>query len=109
MAAEFTIKRNDLLKTLRVRLSDVNGAINLLNTTVAFHMTAAVDGTPKVNAPASIEDAAGGIVTYAWQGTDTDTAGTYIAEFEITYPSGKKLTVPTKVRSFRVIVEPDIA
>jgi hypothetical protein len=41
-----------------------------------------------------VVDALTGKVRYDWQGTETDTPGEYIAEWEIGLPGGIKMTVP---------------
>ena len=96
----FNIKRNDLgpaltiqaaYKTDPVTYPDLSSA-----TSPKFIMVAAgaPDGTtPKVSATATIYDGPNGKLRYSWQGTDTDTAGTYRAEFEVVI-SGRKQTFP---------------
>jgi hypothetical protein len=42
----------------------------------------------------TITDALGGVVQYDWQSGDTDTAGSYYAEFEVTYNDGAVETFP---------------
>lgn len=95
-----TYKRGDSLPVYTALLSTGSGstseAINLTGCTVRFFMTPTVGTTPKVNALATVLDAVNGSVLYTWGTTDLDTAGEYSVEWEITYPSGKKLTVPTQ-------------
>lgn len=50
-------------------------------------------GVIKVDAAGTIVSAAAGTVKYQWTGTDTDTAGNYDMEWQITWPAGKQ-TVP---------------
>lgn len=91
----FTIKRNDTSPILQTVLSDANGvAIDLTGTTVKFYMKKYKATTPKINATAAIVNEDAGIVRYLWQTGDTDTAGSYQAEFQITYDDGAVETFP---------------
>ena len=47
-----------------------------------------------VDAAATIVTAAAGLVRYSWNSGDTDTAGSYQAEFEMTYGDGSIETFP---------------
>jgi hypothetical protein len=49
---------------------------------------------PAVDQPMDIVDAVNGIVSYTWQIGDTDGAGDYNIEFEITWIDGGVETVP---------------
>jgi hypothetical protein len=96
----FTIKQDDTRPVYVVPLvSDFGGAndpIDLTDATaVKFLMRLQGDtGPPKVNAPAVITDAAAGEVTYTWDAADTDVAGTYEVEFQITWSDGGVQTIP---------------
>ena len=92
--ADFTIKENDLLPVIQATITDSDGtAVDLSGGTVKFLMLDQ-DNTLKVDAAGSfVTDGSDGQVQYAWSGTDTDTAGGYRAEFEITI-SGKIVTAP---------------
>ncbi len=93
--AIWTMKRNDRLPALAATLLDGNGAaLNLTGTTVAFHMWRGGASTFKVNASCTVTSAAGGQVSYDWAAGDTDTAGEWQAEFEITYTGPRTLTCP---------------
>lgn len=85
----FYIKQNDTAPSVRAILKDGSGTvINLTSASVRFHMKD-LAGTVKVDAAATIVDpASSGIVQYNWAGSDTDTTGTYYAEFEVTYSDG---------------------
>lgn len=104
-----TIKEGDRLPVLTATLKDADGVAIPLGTatSVKFLMASKTTGTLKVDANATIVDAAAGQISYAWGANDTDTPGTYQCEFEILWNSGKKQTVPT-VGYFDIMVEPDL-
>lgn len=92
-------KRNDRLPiytaTLVQQLDGVTTPIDLTGTTVTFIMRAEDDLAPKVEAEATVVDAEAGAVSYAWAVGDLATAGTYLCEWQVTYPDGRTLTVPS--------------
>lgn len=91
----FTIKRNDTSPILQTTLTDAGGSpIDLTATSVKFYMKRYKSNTLKINATATIFDEDAGIVRYLWQSGDTDTAGSYQAEFQITYDDGAVETFP---------------
>jgi uncharacterized protein YfaS (alpha-2-macroglobulin family) len=61
---------------------------------------ALLDAAMTVVAPAT-----SGVVRYDWGLTDTDTAGTYRLEFEVTWNTGKKQTIPNYGYDELVIAE----
>ena len=66
-------------------------------------MSAADLSTPKIDGVATIPTPSAGTLRYDWAGTDTDTAGIYSAEFEVTI-GGKKRTF----RLPNLVIEPNI-
>ena len=89
--ADFVLKAYDRLPSIQATLSaDLTTAVS-----VDFIMRPAAGGTVKVNADAVIVDAAEGVVRYDWEAADTDTAGSYKAEWEVHWPSSKTQTFPT--------------
>lgn len=110
--ADFTIKRGDRLPTIVATLYDAAGAaVNLTSTTVVFLMTdvtADMGSTPKVSAvatPDADQTTNRGRCEYAWATDDTDTAGRYRGEFEVTFSSGKKETFPNRGYLLIAVVE----
>lgn len=112
--ARFHLKRNDTSPAIKSQLVNDDGEpIDLSSNglqpadSVDFHMIAD-DGTVTVDAPATFDDKANGIVSYSWQTGDTDTTGTYDAEFEVTYQSGAIETFPNS-SDILVVIEDDLA
>lgn len=104
MPATVVLKRNDRQPPIEASLEQAAGTpINLTGASVKFIMRN--EATVKVNATATIIDANRGVVKYEWGLTDTDTAGTYQAEFEITFADGRKLTVPNDEYIVVVVLE----
>ena len=98
-----TIKQNDtrpkLVVTLLENYGEVDEApIDLTTATSVKFLMRAQDAPPsdppKVDAAAAITTAASGLVTYTWDAADTDEAGVFEAEFEITWGDGGVETVP---------------
>ena len=100
----FYMKRNDLLPVFTATLNDASGAINLTGATVRLHLKNVETGTVKVNAAGTVVTPLTGSVSYTWAGTDTDTAGVYEAEWEITV-GGKTLSVPNNTQDKVIITE----
>lgn len=104
----FYMKQNDTQPRMLATLQDGDEvAINLTGASVRFHMRT-LAGTLKTDAAATIVTAASGIVRYDWAAADTDTVGTYQAEFEVTYPDATVETFPNS-GYIRVEITDDIA
>jgi hypothetical protein len=104
--ADFTIKQNDRAPSITSFLKQAGVAINLTGSTVKFLMKNRDTGTVKVNATATVVTALTGEVRYDWGASDTDTAGNYFAEWEIT-AGGLKTTCPNG-RYLDITVLPEI-
>ena len=90
----FTIKQNDTSPAIRAALKTPNNqAVNLIGATVRFHMRD-IDGKLLVDKPAIVENQEGGIVRYDWETGDTNTEGTCMCEFEVTYEDESIETFP---------------
>ena len=91
----FYIKQNDTVPSIRATLQHGNGDPgDLINATVRFHMRAIGANNTTVDAAAVVVSAEAGIVQYNWIADDTDTIGSYQAEFEVTYPDSTVETFP---------------
>ena len=109
------IKKNDRDPPYRGRLLAGGLPVDFTGKTVRFLMKNHATGVAKVAAPAHVmteeERVAVGIpageegwVEYAWGATDTDTAGTYRAEWEVT-AAGKTRTFPARGYLFIEVVD----
>jgi hypothetical protein len=105
----FRIKTNDTSPKLAVTLEDANGsAINISGAGgVRFHMKAFGATSLKVDAPMTITNATGGVVEYSWVAVDTNTAGTYYGEVEVTYADNTVETFPNN-GYFTIIIKEDL-
>lgn len=105
----FYIKQNDTSPNLDATLKDAAGsAIDLAGATVRFHMRAIGASAAKVDAAATITDSDAGQVRYVWSAGDTDTLGSFEAEFEVTYGDLSVESFPNN-KFFSVEITDDIA
>lgn len=95
--ADYSIKQGDRLPTIQAQLTDEDGtAINLTGCTLQFVVRSSETGLLLFKKSATIDTAATGMVSYAWDVGDTDSNGLFNGEFEVTFSDGRKLTSPTK-------------
>lgn len=93
----FYIKEGDTSPELQATLKDAEGsAIDLTGASARFHMRAPGAAAAAVDAAATVVTAASGIVKYTWIAGDTDVAGRYEAEFEITFGDGSIESFPNR-------------
>jgi len=92
----FYIKQNDTAPALRATLKDGDeNVVDLTDASVRFHMKAIDGSTVKTDDVASIvTPATDGVVQYNWIADDTDTVGSFHAEFEVTYSDTTVETFP---------------
>ena len=70
---------------------------DLTGASVKFQMREAVGKRYRVNAAATITDAANGAVSYSWGPNDLAQDGTFIVQWEVTYPGGRIQTTSPEV------------
>jgi len=108
--ADFDIAEDDLLPVIQGTLLQDGDPVNLTGATVKFHLIGPSPATTvKVNASADVVSAVDGEVEYAWASGDTDTPGTFVAEWEVTFAGAKPLTFPPKKPKISVVVHPALA
>jgi len=95
----FKIKRNDTLPLLQISVKgrgDLNQKTpyDLSGATITFSMKDECDNLKIYDQTATIICASGGTLQYTWQTGDTDEAGKFLGEFEITHANGKILSLP---------------
>jgi uncharacterized protein affecting Mg2+/Co2+ transport len=105
---KFYIKKDDTRPYLRVTVTDQDDApVVLTSSDVIFNMvTDDNNRTSKVNSEAVIVSAVNGIAEYRWATGDTETAGNYLGEFQVTLSDGTIFTVPPD-DSLKIIIKAD--
>ena len=93
---QFFIKQNDTAPSLDAILHDDRGrSVNLTGATLVFHLRDTADDSVKVSAGiVTVLSATRGEVRYNWSAANTDTAGSYEGEFQVTLSSGGIQTYP---------------
>lgn len=94
--ADFSLKVGDRRPSITATLTQGGVALNLTTaSSVAFVMTPIYGPqTAKVNAAATIVDAATGAVRYDWLAADVDTVGSYLAKWVVTWNDGRVSSYP---------------
>lgn len=105
----FYIKQNDTRPILSATLVNSDGsAPDLTGSTVVFKMRKYGESSTKVDAAAAVTGATTGVVQYTWSASNTDTVGSYEAEFQVTFSGGGIQTYPNN-RYIDVEIVDDIA
>jgi hypothetical protein len=103
----FSLKQNDTSPSLQATLKDAaQNPVDLEGATVKLHMKSA-EGILKVNAAMTVVDQNNGIIQYDWQSGDTDTAGTYYVEFQVTYADSSVETFPNDGNKI-IVIRPEL-
>lgn len=94
--ADFNIKQGDTSPDLVSTLKGADGvAVDLTGADVRFIMTPRGETDPTIDGVADIDaDPETGIVSYQWAEGDTEAAGLYDAEFEVTFVDYSVQTFP---------------
>lgn len=93
--ATFFLKQNDTSPSIQATLTDAGGtAVNIAGSSVRFHMKNMTNGSIIVDRAATIVNAATGAVRYDWLAADTQKAGMFLCEFEVTYADTSIETFP---------------
>ena len=101
---DFYIKQNDTSPKIRYALLPT---VDVAGASIKFHMKNSADVT-KVDAAGTIIQANPAIVAYTWLAADTDTVGTFEAEFEVTFADGSVETYPN-FGNLEIVIADDIA
>ena len=109
-APTFYIKQNDTRPELDVFLrDDKDRTINVTGATVKFNMRNASDNVVKVdNGSVTTVSSTAGRVKYSFSTSDTDTAGNFDGEFQVTFVGGQVETFPND-GYIKVIITDDVA
>lgn len=95
--ADLTIKRNDIPLTTTFQLLYNDGTAINLTTASTINMFMRLSGSVSFQTfSLAITDAVNGKVSLTWASGDLQTSGTYIAEIQISFTGGFKLTCPSQ-------------
>lgn len=96
--ADFYWKQHDTAPACEFAFTDLLGNVppgNLTGASVKFIMRATgSSGSPKINSTGTIVNPTNWLLGYQPAIGDTDTAGAYQGEFQVTYADGTKQTFP---------------
>ena len=106
----FYIKQNDTRPELDIFLrDDKDRSINITGATVKFSMRNAATNVVKISlASVTTVSSTAGRVKYSFTASDTDTAGNFDGEFQVTFVGGQVETFPND-GYIKVIVTDDVA
>jgi len=91
----FYIKQNDTSPSIQATLENGDGQkVNLSGCSIRFYMKEIGSATVKVDGAVTVVNENTGLIRYDWVDSDTNVAGNYHGEFQVTYPSTKVETFP---------------
>lgn len=100
------IVQDDTRPSLEVTLTQDGKPADLTGCTVKFYMKDSVSGSVKISgATCVITNALKGQLRYNWIAADTNTAGSYLGEFEVTYPDG---SIQTNFKQIAITIRADV-
>ncbi|MDA2921357.1 phage baseplate upper protein [Desulfobacterota bacterium AH_259_B03_O07] len=107
---EIRIKKGSTEPSIQFRLFNMDNflPVDLTGTQIKFFMEGPKDSTDKKKFQGEGEIVVNpltGIGKYDWNPGDTDTSGTYRAEFQITFNDGVKIKVPLGEEYIKIVVE----
>lgn len=105
--ADLNLKQHDTKPLVEAQLKYQSGqSFKLSNVqSIYFIMRSSTDNALKFNSKAEVVDAQDGRVRYVWSATDTNKAGDFNAEFQITFDDGSVLTAPSS-NYIEITIEP---
>jgi hypothetical protein len=104
----FIMKKNDTLPWLRATLRQGNAEpIDLTEADIVKFIAKSQGVTKLITKTALIVDAVSGLVEVRFAASDTDVAGTFDCEFEITWEPGYLQTVPND-GYFNIVIVQDL-
>ena len=106
---DFNIRRTDTLPSVSGTLLDPDGnPVNLTGASAEFIWRLSTDAkSAAVSGSAVVVDTTNGVVRFDWSSGETDVAGIYLGEFEVTFSDSNQLTVPT-TGSLRFRIHDDV-
>ena len=109
-APTFYIKQNDTRPELDVFLrDDKDRSINVTGATVKFNMRNSADNTVKIDTGSvTTVSSTAGRVKYSFTAANTDTAGNFEGEYQVTFVGGLVETIPND-GFIKVIITDDVA
>lgn len=101
------IVKDDTLPVLEFSVIQNGVPVDLTGASVKFYMKNNDTGAVKVNGKSCtvIDPATSGVCRYSWEAADTDTAGEYVGEVEVTFATGK---IQTGYKLIPIIIREDI-
>jgi hypothetical protein len=97
--ADFYLKQNNTARPFVAVLRDDEGPVDLTDATVLFVMQQSGESEAKVSAEGEVDPdqtANKGKVKYSWASEDVDTAGTFLAEWVVTFDGGRVQSFPNE-------------